>query len=113
MAKEKDAVIGYYAIHPPQDVLCDGDACVIAGSQSALNRYIKSLSNSGVEFQKRKTRLSEILDGLNLGGAYAFDQESYRVFYPLANNHGYHLEDELFTETETGRHFVIVKNTIT
>jgi len=113
MAKEKDAVIGYFAIHPPQDVLCDGDACVIAGSQSALNKYIKSLQNSGVEFQNRKTRLSEILDGLFRGGAYAFDQESYRIFYPLANKHGYHLKDEIFTETETGRHFVIVKNAIT
>ena len=113
MAKEKDAVIGYFAIYPPQDVLCDGDACVIAGSQSALNRYIKSLSNSGVEYQKRKTRFSEILDGLFRGGAYAFDQESYKVFYPLANKHGYHLKDEIFTATETGRHFVIVNNTIT
>ncbi len=113
MAKEKDAVIGYFAFHPPQDVLCDGDACIIAGSQSALNRYIKSLSDSGVEFQNRKTRLSEILDGLFRGGAYAFDQESYKVFYPLANKHGYHLKDEIFTETETGRHFVIVKHTIT
>ncbi len=113
MVKGKDAVIGYFAIHPPQDVLCDGDACIIAGSQSALNRYIKSLSDSGVEFQNRKTRLSEILDGLFRGGAYAFDQESYKVFYPLANKHGYHLKDEIFTETETGRHFVIVKHTIT
>ena len=42
MAKEKDAVIGYFAFYPPQDVLCDGDACVIAGSQSSLNKYIKS-----------------------------------------------------------------------
>ena len=113
MTNEKDTVIGYFAIHPPQDVLCDGDACIIAGSQSSLNKYLKSLSNSGVEFQKRKTRLSEILQGLSLGGAYAFDQESFKVFYPLANKHGYHLKDEIFTKTETGRHFVIIKNTST
>ncbi|MCP3892690.1 MAG: hypothetical protein GY702_28015 [Desulfobulbaceae bacterium] len=112
MVKGKDAVIGYFAIHPPQDVLCDGDACIIAGSQSALNRYINSLSYSGVEFQKRKTRFSEIQDGLFRGGAYAFDKESYKAFYPLANKHGYHLEHEEFPETETGRHFVIVKHTI-
>ncbi len=113
MTNEKDEVIGYFAIHPSQDLLCDGDACIIAGSQSALNRYLKSLPNSGVEFQKRKTRLSEILEGILRGGAYAFDQESYKLFYPLANKHGYHLKDEIFTKTETGRHFVIVKNTIT
>ena len=87
--------------------------CCDNSLKTELNRYIKSLSNSEVEFQKRKTWLSEILDGLKLGAAYAFDQESYRVFYPLANKHGYHLKDEIFTETETGRHFVIVKNTIT
>lgn len=57
MAKDKNAVIGYFAIHPSQDLLCDGDACIIAGSQSALNRYLKSLPNSGVEFQKRKPDL--------------------------------------------------------
>lgn len=111
MAKVKDAVIGYFAVHPPLDVLCDGDACIIAGSQSALNRYIQSMSNGGAEFQKRKTRLSEILDGLNRGGAYAFDQESYRVFYPLANKHGYELKNEIFTKTETGHHFVVIRNT--
>ena len=113
MAKEKDSVIGYFAFYPPQDVLCEGDACVIAGSQSALNRYIKSLSSSGVEFQKRKTRFSEILEGLLGGGAYAFDEESYNLFYPLANKHGYNLGKEIFSETETGFHFVIIKNTIT
>jgi hypothetical protein len=31
----------------------------------------------------------------------------------LANKHGYHLKDEIFTKTETGHHFVIVKNIIT
>jgi len=113
MTKGKNSVIGYFAFHPPQDVLCDGDACIIAGSQSALNKYIKSLSDSRVEFQKRKTRLGEILDGLFHGGAYAFDQESYKLFYPLANKYGYHLRDEIFSETETGYHFVIVKNTFT
>jgi hypothetical protein len=113
MAKNEDTVIGYFAVHPSQDLLCDGDACIIAGSQSALNRYLASLANSGVEFQKRKTRLSEILDGILRGGAYAFDQESYKLFYPLANKHGYHLKDEIFTKTETGHHFVIVKNIIT
>lgn len=86
MSKDLKKTIGYFAIHPPYDILCDGEACIVAGNQSKLNKYIKSLS-SGTEFQKRKTNLSEILDGMSRGGAYAFDEVSYKVFYPLANKH--------------------------
>ncbi len=110
MSKYLKKTIGYFAIQLPQDILCDGDACIIAGSQSALNKYIKSLS-SGAVFQKRKTNLGEILDGMSRGGAYAFDEASYMVFYPLANKHGLNLKEEKFTQTETGRHFVVVKET--
>ena len=113
MAKDLGKVIGYFAVHPPIDVLCDGDACIIAGTQSALNKYIKTLSNPEVEFQNRKTRLSEILDGIERGGAYAFDKESYKVFYPLANKQGFKLKNEDFNPTETGLHFVVVRNKIT
>ena len=108
MSKDLKKVIGYFAIHLPQDILCDGDACIIAGTLSALNKYIKSLS-SGADFQKRKTRLVEILDGIRMGGAYAFDEASYKLFYPLANRHGLNLKKEEFPPTETGRHFVVVK----
>ena len=110
MSKDLKKIIGYFAIHLPQDVLCDGDACIVAGSQSALNKYIKSLS-SGAVFQKRKTNLGEILDGMSRGGAYAFDETSYKIFYPLANKHGLNLKEEKFTPTETGQHFVVIKPT--
>ncbi len=113
MSKDLRKVVGYFAIHPPIDVLCDGDACIIAGTQSALNKYIKTLSKPEVAFQNRKTRLSEILDGIGRGGAYAFDKESYKVFYPLANKHGFKLKNEDFSPTETGLHFVVVRNKIT
>jgi hypothetical protein len=36
----------------------------------------------------KKTRFGEILRGLQLGAAYAFDQESYAMFYPLARDVG-------------------------
>jgi hypothetical protein len=106
-------VIGYFAVHPPQNVLCDGDACIIAGTQSALNRYIKSLSENEVIFEKRKTRLKEILEGMSMGGSYAFDEASYKRFYPLANRRGFNLGREEFPPTETGKHFVVVGSSIT
>lgn len=109
MSKELEKTIGYFAIHLPHDILCDGEACIIAGTQSALNKYIQSLAE-GANFQKRKTNLREILEGMSRGGVYAFDEASYKLFYPLANKHGLNLKREDFTPTETGRHFVIVKS---
>jgi len=91
MSKILKKTIGYFAIHHPIDVLCEGEACIIAGSQSALNRYKKTLT-ADAEFQNRKTSLGEILEGLSRGGAYAFDEDSYNLFYPLANRHGYNLK---------------------
>ena len=113
MPTDDSKVIGYFAVHPPQDVLCDGDACIIAGTQSLMNKYIKSLAEPDTVFQKRKTRLGEILEGISRGGAYAFDKESYKAFYPLANKHGFNLKNENFSPTDTGHHFVIVGRSIT
>jgi hypothetical protein len=109
MSKIENKVIGYFAIHSSQEILCEGDACVIAGGQSALHKYIKSSHGTGSEYQIRKTRLGEILEGISLGGAYAFDKESYGLFYPLANKHGFNLKNEDFSSTESGNHFVIVR----
>jgi hypothetical protein len=109
MSKNDKKVIGYFAVYSSQDVFCDGDACLIAGSQSALHKYIKLSPKAGSDFQIRKTRLSEILEGISLGGAYAFDKESYNEFYPLANRYGLSLKNEDFSPTETGNHFVVVR----
>ncbi len=113
MPKNDKNVVGYYAIHPPQDILCDGDACIVAGTQSALNNYIKSIAEPNIEFDKRKTSLSEILEGMAIGGAYAFDEKAYKIFYPLANKYGFNLKPEQFPPTETGRHFVVVRQIFT
>jgi hypothetical protein len=106
-------VIGYFAISAQQDILCDGDACIIAGTQSALNSYIRSLAEPGVEFDNRKTRFSEILEGMERGGAYAFDERAYKLFYPLANQHGLKLKPQRFPQTESGMHFVVVRHEFT
>lgn len=60
---------------------------------------------------REPTHPGEMLDGMSRGGAYAFDKTAYNIFYPLANKHGLNLNEEKFTPTETGRHFVIVKLT--
>lgn len=104
-------VIGVFALVPPMSVFCDADACIIAGSELSMKKYLSSKPDASIKFQIKRTRFGEILQGLNMGGAYAFDQESYNRFYPLANKYGFNLKEENFSvPTETGRHFVVIRN---
>ncbi len=45
----------------------------------------------------RKTRFGEIMRGLSLGAAYAFDEESYGRFLPLGREAGLALSDADFS----------------
>jgi hypothetical protein len=94
------------------DVACtDGDACVIAGSRETMEHYLADadpLRASGAVI--RKTRFKEIRQGLELGGAYAFDEQSYEQFYPLARKIGLAVEEADFeTARERGDRFFTVR----
>ena len=104
-------VIGYFAYSSPSEVVCDGDACVISGSENEMQKYLLSVSSGASKKSTiKKTRFSEIHRGMKMGASYAFDEQSYNRFYPLANRVGYNLKEEDFSvKTETGRHFVVVK----
>ena len=109
-ASEQSRVIGYFAYASSTDVVCDGDACVIAGSDADLRRYLSELgSGEGINPTLKKTRFGEIMTGLRLGAGYAFDETSYNRFYPLAKREGLDLGPEDFFPTPTGRHFVRVQ----
>jgi len=83
-------VVGHFAYYSPLEVLCtDRDACLIAGSAGAMKQYLEDHApERASRAAVRKTRFGEIVKGLNLGAAYAFDRESYGRFYPLAVNAG-------------------------
>ncbi len=104
-------VIGHFAFSSPMGVVCDGDACVISGSEEAMRHYIKSaLTESSKGVTIKKTRFGEIIQGMEKGAPYAFDEQSYNRFYPLANKTGFNLKEEDFTvQTETGFHFVVIR----
>jgi hypothetical protein len=87
-------VVGYFAYHSPAEVICtDGDACVVSGSAGAMKQYLEELDpKRASKATVKKTRFGEILRGLELGAAYAFDRESYGRFYPLAVNAGLPVE---------------------
>ena len=84
MGKRGNKIVGFFAFSSPNDVVCTSDeACVISGSRQAMEDYLSELGTRGSDTIK-KTRFGEILQGLNLGASYAFDEKSYKIFYPLA-----------------------------
>lgn len=103
-------VIGYFAFSSPTAVICEGDACVISGSEKIMRDYIASAAQGSSQSNTiKKTRFGEIIKGMEMGAPYAFDEESYNRFYPLANKIGLDLKEEVFSATETGFHFVVIR----
>lgn len=86
-------IIGYFAFQPgTMNAFCDGDACVIANSEKAMESYILKMGKGKIkDYRIKKTRYGEILKGLQMGAAYAFDEKAYNVFYPLAKADGMNL----------------------
>ena len=104
-------VIGYFAYTPPMHVICDGDACVIAGSEAGMKRYAEAMVSGLLKGTRiKKTRFGEILKGLELGAAYAFDEEAYNRFHPLAKKAGLPMTPQDFSgPSPTGMHFVRIQ----
>ena len=89
MADRNHKVIGYFAFASPTEVVCTGGACVISGSVRSMKTFLMEIDPDGQKKRTiKKTRFGEILRGLKLEAAYAFDEESYKKFYPLARQEG-------------------------
>ena len=78
---------------------------MIAGSNKTMSDYIDEVDPTGRKGRTiKKTRFGEILRGLKLGAAYAFDEESYGRFYPLARQEGLPVEEADF-EKQSSKNF--------
>jgi len=108
MSQKDKEVIGYLAVHQSQGFLCDGEACIIAGSESTMRSYIKSLSEQAHKFQVKEVLFGGILKGMSVEGLYAFDETSYGRFLPLANKNGFTLTKQDFPSAGPGLYFVVV-----
>jgi len=98
-----DSIIGYFAATKSGDVVCDGPACIIAGSYKTMKGYLATSRNKPPGKVKiTKTRFEEIRSGMRMGGAYSFDEESYSRFLPLARQDGMDCEDVDFTPDKAG-----------
>ena len=95
--------VGYYAATKRGDVVCDGPACIIAGSYKTMKEYLaKSKVKPPGKVEIIKTRFGEIVSGMGMGGAYSFDKEAYGKFLPLAREEGMGFEDVDFTPDRPG-----------
>lgn len=112
MGQRDSQVIGFFAYLPPMQVVCtDVDACVVSGSSGAMEKYLAEMHpHRTAAATVRKTRFGEILRGLQLGAAYAFDKESYARFYPLALEAGIPADAANFdAQPASGRRFFTVR----
>ncbi len=95
----KTKVIEYISLVDRINLFCSGDACVVAGSEKSILEYIRRANpNRKNELKVKKARFGEIEAGLLAGGAYAFDQESYQRFQPIAIQKGHDLSNLNFEE---------------
>ena len=104
-------VIGYFAYVTPIELYCTGEACVIAGTYDGMKEYISEIKGGmRVSGKIRKTRFGAILKGLQMGAAYAFDEEAYSCFYPLAKQAGLPvLEADFEKQKAEGQRFLILQ----
>lgn len=94
--------------------MSEGKAMVVAGSESSLKSYIGDTSDESeiTKYTIKKTRFGDIMKGLDLGGEYAFDRESYNRFLPLFKKMGFSGEDNVFNnDMSKDDVFIIVKPT--
>ena len=110
MSESYQKVIGFFAYASAAEVVCTGKACIILGSEKTMREYLSETEFAGKKYTVRKTRFGEILQGLRMGGAYAFDEESYKVFYPLAKKEGLNVaEADFATKRAEGFRFFTVE----
>jgi len=95
MGSKDTKVLGYIAAQPGTiNVLCDGDSCIIAGSEKQMSEYITAFAvNPKAEYRISKARYGHVLQAMKMGAPYSFDRESFSRFCPLAHEDGIEVVD--------------------
>ena len=98
-----EKVIGYLARKSRSELVCDGEALIIAGSHATLKRMLARGATDPVSSYKiLKARFGEVVSGMERGGVYDLDAESYARFLPLARTIGLPCGDFDFTPSTPG-----------
>ena len=103
MSNKDTTVLGFIAIlRGTINVLCDGDSCIVTGSEKRMKEYIATFATEPkAQYRITKARYGHVLQVMKMGGAYSFDQESFSRFGPLAREDGIDVVD--FTPKERER----------
>ncbi len=102
MSASHSKIIGFFAYASKTEVVCTGNACVISGSEKLMRDYVEEIDPKAIKRRViKKTRFGEISRGLKLGAAYAFDEESYKIFYPLARQEGLDVKEADFRKKKS------------
>ena len=86
--KKSREAIGYFAYTKAGEICCDGEACIIAGSEELMKSYLREMGGDTDKDIIEQTYFDEIIGGIEKGGAYAFDKESYDRFFCIAELKG-------------------------
>jgi len=88
LQRSSEEAIGYFAYTREGEVCCDGDACIIAGSEKPMKEYLREMGGDISKDIIKQTYYDEVITGIEKGGAYAFDKEAYDRFFCIAELHG-------------------------
>lgn len=86
--RSNEEAIGYFAYTKAGEVCCDGDACIIAGSEELMKTYLREMGGDINKDIIKRTYYGEVMTGIGKGGAYAFDKEAYDRFFCIAELNG-------------------------
>ena len=96
-------VLGFFAYAGPDEVFRFEEACVIAGSRERLQSCLATRPElRDASLTLAKIRFADVHAGLHSGAAYAFDEEAFERFAPLARGAGIDVA-ETFPDGEPGR----------
>ena len=82
-------VVGFFAHAGPDEVFRFEEACVVAGSLDRLRACLATHPKlRDASLTLAKIRFADVHAGLDAGAAYAFDEEAFERFAPLARAAG-------------------------
>lgn len=95
MSYRDSKVLGFVASIPGTiNMFCDGDSCIVAGSEKRMQDYIAAMSSDPkAKHRITKAHYGHVVQAMKLGGAYSFDREAFSRLAPLARQDGIDLVD--------------------
>jgi len=95
MTDRDSKVLGFVASIPGTiNMLCDGDSCIVAGSEKQMQDYIATMGfDHKAKYRITKARYGHVVQAMKLGGAYSFDRDAFSRLAPLIQQDGIDLVD--------------------